>query len=198
MAQPATTQLPSALYLGIIRSIDKFTDWTGNIFMLFVIPLILANVCEVFMRYVFKDPTIWALDVTTMSFGALFMLGSALALLKGAHVRTDMLWDKFSDRKKGTIDSVAFILFFLPTMAVLVFISIDDFFYSMSINEKSNSGAWQPIIWPLRAVIPVTFAMLFIQGISELMKSLWAARTGVFLVAAADRTTMSFWVNIDG
>ena len=182
MAQPATTQLPSALYLGIIRSIDKFTDWTGNIFMLFVIPLILANVCEVFMRYVFKDPTIWALDVTTMSFGALFMLGSALALLKGAHVRTDMLWDKFSDRKKGTIDSVAFILFFLPTMAVLVFISIDDFFYSMSINEKSNSGAWQPIIWPLRAVIPVTFAMLFIQGISELMKSLWAARTGVFLV----------------
>ena len=48
---------------------------------------------------------------------------------------------KFSDRTKGMIDSIAFILFFLPTMAVLFFISIDDFFYSMSINERSNSGA---------------------------------------------------------
>ena len=54
-----------------------------------------------------------------MSFGALFMLGAAYTLLKGAHVRTDMLWEKFSDRKKGIIDSIAFLLFFLPSMAIL-------------------------------------------------------------------------------
>lgn len=174
--------LPSPLYLGIIRVIDKITEWSSNVFMLFVIPLIFANVIEVFMRYAWGDPTVWALDVTTMSFGALFMLGSGLALLKGAHVRTDMLWDKFSDKKKGTIDAVAYVLFFLPTMAVLFYISVDDFLYSLSIDERSNSGAWQPIIWPLRGVIPLTFGMLFIQGISELLKSLWAARTGEFLV----------------
>ena len=65
----------------------------------------------------------------------------ALALLKGAHVRTDMLWEKFSDRKKGMIDSLAFMLFFLPTMAVLFFISIDDFIYSFSINENARPRA---------------------------------------------------------
>jgi TRAP-type mannitol/chloroaromatic compound transport system permease small subunit len=175
-------QVPPLWYLTIIRSIDKVTEWTGYLFMLLVIPLILSNVYEVFARYVLKDPTIWALDLTTMSFGALFMLGCALALLKGAHVRTDMLWEKFSDRKKGMIDSLAFLLFFLPTMAVLFFISIDDFWYSVSINERSNSGAWAPVLWPLRAVIPLTSLMLFVQGISELMKSLWAWRTGEFLV----------------
>ncbi|HRD76384.1 MAG TPA: hypothetical protein PK264_10645 [Hyphomicrobiaceae bacterium] len=53
---------------------------------------------------------------------------------------------------------------------------------SANINEKSNSGAWQPIIWPLRGAIPLTAALLFFQGISELMKSLWAARTGQVLV----------------
>ncbi len=173
---------PSPGYLAVIRTIDKFTEYTGYLFALLVIPLILSNVYEVFSRYVLGDPTIWALDLTTMSFGALFMLGCAYALLKGAHVRTDMLWDKFSDKKKGTIDSIAFILFFLPTMAVLFYISIDDFFYALSINERSNSGAWAPIIWPLKGVIPLTAAMLFIQGISELMKSLWAARTGEVLV----------------
>src|SRR5262245_29022662 len=146
---------PSGGYLLIIRVIDKITEWTGYLFTLIIIPLIFANVIEVFRRYVMNDPTIWALDVTTMYYGALFMLGFDYVLLKGAHVRTDMLWDKFSTRKKGWIDSIAYVVFFLPTMAVLTVMSVDDFLYSMSINEKSNSGAWQPIIWPLRGTIPL-------------------------------------------
>lgn len=173
---------PSPAYLAIIRTIDSFTQYTSYVFALFIIPLVLANVVEVFSRYVLKDPTIWAMDVTTMSYGTLFMLGSALALLRGAHVRTDMLWDGFSDRKKGTIDSIAYVVFFLPTMAVLFHTSLDDFLYALSINEKSTSGAWAPVIWPFRAIIPLTTGMLFLQGVSELMKSLWAARTGKFLV----------------
>jgi TRAP-type mannitol/chloroaromatic compound transport system permease small subunit len=180
-ASPSPRPTPSWAYLAVIRAIDKFTELTGHIFILLIIPLVFANVVEVFSRYVLRDPTMWALDVTTMSYAALFMLGSALALLKGAHVRTDMLWEAFSDRTKGMIDSLAFVLFFLPVMAVLFFISIDDFLYSLSINERSSSGAWTPILWPLRAVIPLTAFMLFLQGISELLKSLWAWRTGEFL-----------------
>jgi TRAP-type mannitol/chloroaromatic compound transport system permease small subunit len=173
--------VPPRAYLAVIRAIDKFTECTGYLFVLLIIPLIFANVVEVFARYVLKAPTVWALDVTTMSYAALFMLGSALALLKGAHVRTDILWNAFSDRTKGMIDSLAFLLLFLPTMVVLFLISIDDFLYSVSIDERSSSGAWTPVLWPLRAVIPLTAFMLFLQGISELMKSLWAWRTGVFL-----------------
>jgi TRAP-type mannitol/chloroaromatic compound transport system permease small subunit len=172
---------PPRGYLAVIRAIDRFTELTGYLFVIVIVPLVLANVVEVFARYVLRSPTIWALDVTTMSYAALFMLGSALALLKGAHVRTDMLWEKFSDRRKGMIDSLAILLFFLPTMAVLFAISIDDFLYSISIDERSSSGAWTPILWPLRGVIPLTAFMLFLQGISELMKSLWAWRTGEFL-----------------
>ncbi|MGE0848194.1 MAG: TRAP transporter small permease subunit [Hyphomicrobiaceae bacterium] len=178
---PQPRPVPSRGYLAIIHVIDRFTEWTGYLFVLLLIPLVFANVVEVFARYVLRDPTIWALDVTTMSYAALFMLGAALALLKGAHVRTDMLWEGFSDRTKGMIDSLAFILFFLPTMVVLFFISIDDFLYSVSIDERASSGAWTPVLWPLRGVIPLAALMLFLQGISELMKSLWAWRTGEFL-----------------
>ena len=172
---------PSRGYLAVIRTIDKFTEVTSHVFVVVIVPLILANVVEVFARYVLRAPTMWALDVTTMSYATLFMLGAALALLKGAHVRTDMLWEGFSDRTKGMIDSLALVVFFLPTMAVLFYISIDDFFYAISIDERSSSGAWTPVLWPLRGVIPLTFFMLFVQGISELMKSLWAWRTGEFL-----------------
>lgn len=182
MTSPAARRRqPPRGYLAVIRAIDAVTEYTGYVFLIPIVPLVLANVVEVFARYVLRSPTIWALDVTTMSYAALFMLGSALALLRGAHVRTDMLWANFSDRKKGMIDSLALVLFFLPTMTVLFFISIDDFLYSISIDERSSSGAWTPILWPLRGVIPLTAAMLFMQGISELMKSLWAWRTGEFL-----------------
>ena len=181
MTSTSPAPRPSPVYLAVIRTIDKITELSGYLFMLLLIPLVMANVVEVFARYVLKEPTIWALEVTTMSYAALFMLGCALALLKGAHVRTDMLWEGFSDRTKGMIDSLAFLLLFLPTMAVLFFISIDDFLYSVSIDERSSSGAWTPVLWPMRGIIPLTALMLFVQGISELMKSLWAWRTGVFL-----------------
>jgi TRAP-type mannitol/chloroaromatic compound transport system permease small subunit len=180
-AIPARRPTPPRGYLTVIRTIDRFTELTGYLFVIVIVPLILANVYEVFSRYVLRAPTMWALDVTTMSYATLFMLGAALALLRGAHVRTDMLWEKFSDRTKGMIDSLALLVFFLPTMVVLFYISIDDFLYSISIDERSSSGAWTPILWPLRAVIPLTAFMLFLQGISELMKSLWAWRTGEFL-----------------
>lgn len=173
---------PSPLFLGAIRAIDGITRWTGYVFALLVIPLVLANVAEVFMRYVMNSPTVWALDTTIMSYGSLFMLGAAYALLKGAHVRTDMLWEKFSDRRKGIIDSVAFIVFFLPSMAVLFYISFGEFQYAMEIDEKSTATIWQPVLWPYRGVVPLAALLLFLQGISELLKSLWAARTGKMLV----------------
>ena len=53
---------------------------------------------------------------------------------------------------------------------------------ALSIDERASSGAWTPVLWPLRGVIPLTAFMLFLQGISEVMKSLWAARTGEMLV----------------
>jgi TRAP-type mannitol/chloroaromatic compound transport system permease small subunit len=173
---------PPKAYLGVIRTIDRFNAIVGGIVAVAIAPLILANTIEVVMRYFFRAPTIWAADVTIMAFGPLFMLGATYALLKGAHVRTDMLWDKFSDRTKGIIDSVAFVVFFFPTMLILLVMSFDDFLYGWEIDERSSLGSWQPIIWPLRAVIPLTALLLMIQGVSELLKALWAARTGEALV----------------
>ena len=173
---------PSPAYLKAIRVIDRSTTWTGYLFAFLLVPLVLSNAIEVFMRYVLNRPTDWALEVTVMSYGSLFMLGAAYALLKGAHVRTDMFWDKFSDRKKGLIDSITYLLFFLPSMGLLFYISAQELAYAWSINERSNYTAWQPVLWPLRAVVPITALLLFLQGVSELMKSLWAARTGEMLV----------------
>jgi TRAP-type mannitol/chloroaromatic compound transport system permease small subunit len=144
--------------------------------------MILANVVEVFMRYLLDSPTSWAADTTVMSYGSLFMLGSAYAMYKGAHVRTDIFWDKFSVRTKGMIDSFAYVLLFLPVMGLIFAISIDDAYYAWSIDERSTASLWRPVLWPFRAVIPLAALLMFAQGISELLKALWAASTGTELV----------------
>ena len=166
----------------VISAIDRFTASFMYVVALLLVPMILGNVVEVFMRYALDRPTTWVADVTVMTYGTLFMLGSAYTMLKGAHVRTDIFWERFSDRTKGIIDSISYLFLFLPVMGLIFAISIDDLMYAYSINERSTMSLWRPVLWPFRAVIPLAALLMFVQGISELLKALWAATTGEVLV----------------
>lgn len=172
---------PSGALLSAIKIIDKFTDWTGTIVAFLSVPLVCAVTYEVVSRYVFNAPTTWVYDTTYMLYGAIFMLGAAYALHKGAHVRTDFFWDKFSIRTKGLIDTIAYIVFFFPSLAILFYIGWSEAVYSFNIGEQSDQSPWRPILWPFKAVIPLACLLLLIQGVSELLKSLYAARTGIEL-----------------
>lgn len=172
---------PSSALLSAIKIIDKFTDWTGTIVAFLCVPLVGAVAYEVVSRYVFNAPTTWAYDTTYMLYGSIFMLGAAYALHKGAHVRTDFFWDKFSVRTKGLIDSISYIVFFFPSLAILLYIGFNEAVYSFNIGEESDQSPWRPILWPFKSVIPLACLLLLIQGVSELLKSFYAARTGIEL-----------------
>ncbi len=172
---------PPQSLLTIIRVIDRFTDSTGFIISLLALPLVGAVTIEVVSRYVFHAPTTWAYDLTYMLYGTLFMLGAAYALHKGAHVRTDFFWEKFSTRTKGVIDAISYIVFFFPALAILGYIGLGETLYSFNLGEQSDQSPWRPILWPFKAVVPIACLLLLIQGISELIKSIYAARTGIEL-----------------
>jgi TRAP-type mannitol/chloroaromatic compound transport system permease small subunit len=171
----------SPLLLKVIRAVDRWTDWTGTLFSWLSVPLVLAVTYEVTARYLFNAPTIWAFDVTYMLYGALFMLGAAYALHKGAHIRTDFFWEKWSVRTKGKVDAIAYVVFFFPALITLFFVSAQEAWYSFSINETSEQTPWRPIIWPFKSVVPITCLLLLIQGVSEMIKSIYAAKTGIEL-----------------
>jgi len=165
----------------LVRIIDKFTDTTGTWIAWLNVPLVLVVAYEVFARYLFNAPTIWSFDITFMLYGTIFMLGSAYALHKGAHIRTDFFFEKWSIRTKGMIDSVAYIVFFFPSFLVFFFVSGAEGLYAYEINETSEQTPWRPILWPYKMVVPLTCVLLMVQGISELIKSFHAARTGIEL-----------------
>ncbi|MBI4275989.1 MAG: TRAP transporter small permease subunit [Rhizobiales bacterium] len=172
---------PSPTLLATIRTVDKFTDRTGMLISWLSVPLVLAVSYEVIARYVFAAPTIWVFDATYMLYGTLFMLGAAYALHKGAHIRTDFFWEQFSPRKKGIIDSISYIVFFFPSLTILLILSWHEAVYAYGINELSDQTAWRPILWPFKGVVPLACLLLMIQGFSELLKSLYMVRTGIEL-----------------
>jgi len=169
------------LHIRIVRAIDRFTDTTGTWVAWLNVPLVLAVSYEVIARYAFSAPTIWSFDVTYMLYATIFMLGAAYALHKGAHVRTDFLFENWSIRTQGTIDSVAYIVFFFPSLFVFLIVTGHEAWYAFDIGETSEQTPWRPILWPFKAVVPLTCLLLMIQGVSETIKSLYAARTGIEL-----------------
>ena len=172
---------PSPALLKTIRVIDKFTDTTGTWVAWLNVPLVLAVSFEVISRYAFNAPTIWSFDVTYMLYGTIFMLGSAYALHKGAHIRTDFFFEKWSTRTRGVIDSIAYIVFFFPSIFVFLLVSGAEGWYSFEIGETSEQTPWRPILWPFKWVVPLACLLLLIQGISETIKSVYEARTGIEL-----------------
>jgi TRAP-type mannitol/chloroaromatic compound transport system permease small subunit len=172
---------PSARLIRVVRAIDRFTDVTGTWIAWLNVPLVLAVSYEVIARYVFAAPTIWSFDITYMLYGTIFMLGAAYALHKGAHIRTDFFFENWSVRTKGAIDAVAYLVFFYPSLVVFLVVSWNEGWYAFSIGEVSEQTPWRPILWPYKMVIPLAVLLLLVQGISETIKSLWAARTGIVL-----------------
>jgi TRAP-type mannitol/chloroaromatic compound transport system permease small subunit len=168
-------------HIRAVRAIDRFTDTTGTWVAWLNIPLVLAVSYEVVARYLFSAPSIWAYDVSYMLYGAIFMLGAAYALHKGAHIRTDFFFEKWSIRTRGVIDSVAYIAFFVPALTVFLWVSGAEGWYAFEIGEVSEQTPWRPLLWPFKMVIPATCLLLLIQGVSETIKSVYAARTGIEL-----------------
>jgi TRAP-type mannitol/chloroaromatic compound transport system permease small subunit len=172
---------PSSGLIRAVRIIDKFTDTTGTAVAWLSMPLVLIVSYEVFARYAFHAPTVWSFDMTYMLYGTIFMLGAAYALHKGAHIRTDFFFERWSVRTRNVIDSIAYIVFFFPSLIVFLWVSGAEGWYAFEIGETSEQTPWRPILWPYKMVVPLACLLLLIQGVSETIKSVYAARFGIEL-----------------
>ena len=172
MAQP-----PEAL-LKTIRVIDAIGECSGRIVAWMVLPLVLGLTYEVISRYVFNAPTAWAYDTAYMLYGSHFMLGAGYCLLKKGHIRTDIFYDKWSPRRQGWVDATSYLFLFFPGMIFFLLAGWDSALHSWSIREVSEASPWRPPIYPFKMVVPVTALLLLIQGVSEFLKSAYAALRG--------------------
>jgi TRAP-type mannitol/chloroaromatic compound transport system permease small subunit len=156
----------------IVRAIDAVSTAAGWLAGWLIVPITVAVTYEVIARYAFNAPTKWSYEVGYMLYGAQFMLAAAYTLLKGGHIRTDVLYERWSARTRATVDAVCYVLFFFPGMLCILYAGAVEARQAWEISERTGLrivGVSVPM-YALKAIIPLTAALLVLQGLAELIR----------------------------
>lgn len=160
------------IFRKIVSGIEWLSEWSGRVAGFFIIFMI-ATVCyEVFMRYLFNNPTIWYYDVNYMLGGSLMAIGQAYVFRRGGHVRIDILSIKFTEKTKIIID-----IFFTAVVFIPIFIMLSESYWSdvanaIKIKQTLMRSSWYPPAWPFKAALATGFTLFLIQGVANLIKDI--------------------------
>ena len=150
----------------VIDAVNEKLSWIAD-WLVFLSCLISAG--NAFSRYAFSISSNAWLEIQWYMFGALVMLGASYTLKKNEHVRVDIVYSNVSTRKQIGVDIFGTILFLLPATLILAYLSWPVFYNSWAEGEISgNAGGL--IRWPIKIFLPLGFALLSLQGFSELIK----------------------------
>lgn len=150
-------------------AVGKLTGW-----LILLTTLISAG--NAIVRKVFDTSSNALLEIQWYLFAAVFMLGAGYVMLRNAHVRIDFVAGKLSPRTRNWIDFWGIILVLFPFCLLSFYLAWPLFLQALQSGEMS-SNAGGLIRWPVYALVPAGFALLMLQGISELIKR-WAFLKG--------------------
>ncbi|WP_029356495.1 TRAP transporter small permease subunit [Bosea sp. 117] len=162
----------------VLLAVDRLNAFIGKTFAWCIVILMLAITYEVFRRYVLRDPTTWAYDVSLMLYGALFMMAGAYTLSRNGHVRGDFLYRKWAPRAQAKCDLVLYFLFYFPGILALIYSGWNYFQLSYMLNEHSSFSPDGPVIWPFKGIIPIVGVMMLAQGVVEVVRCIICIRGG--------------------
>ena len=161
----------------LLLAVDRLSTWIGKVFAWTIVGLTLLISWEVFSRYVMNKPHAWMLDAQIMLYGTLFMTAGAYTLAARGHVRGDVLYGFFRPRTQAAIDLVLYIVFFLPGIIALTWAGWNYAQESLAIREQTFNADPLPV-YPFKFVIPLSGAILLLQGIVEIIRCVICLQTG--------------------
>ena len=157
--------------------IDKLTDNIANGLLYILIALILLVFFTVFFRYVFNMSYIIIQEIIMYLHALIFMFGISYALKENSHVKIDVLYNTLNKRTQRVISIAGLVSFILPTALFVIYISIDMVTQSWVIFEGSSEAGGLNLVFILKSLIPISGVLIFLQGISELIKHIRVSRS---------------------
>ena len=156
--------------IAVLRGITRLNDVIGRWVSLLILVIFVLLIAEIGFRYVVGAPMVWTGELTQMVFGVYAVLSGGYILAHGGHVNVDLIYSRFSARTKAILDLFTSVRFFLFVGALLYFGS-SLAYESMEFWEHSQS-AWNPPIWPVKLMIPVSAFLILLQGIVKLARDI--------------------------
>ena len=155
--------------LALSRAIDAVTERVGRIVYWLVLVVVLISAANASVRKLFNYSSNAYLEIQWYLFSVIFLFGAGYTLLRNEHVRIDIIQGRLSARAQNWIDVVGIVLFLWPMSIIIMWLSWPLFVDSFARNEVStNAGGL--IVWPARLMVPIGFALLLMQSVSELIK----------------------------
>jgi len=157
--------------LRISRGIDRVNQSVGLVTTWLILATTLISAGNAIVRKVFDSSSNALLEIQWYLFAAVFLLGAGYGLLKNSHVRIDFISGMLTPRTRNWIDVGGILLALFPFCAISIYLSWPLFMQAFTTGEMS-SNAGGLIRWPVYALVPAGFALLMLQGVSELIKRL--------------------------
>lgn len=157
------------LLLSLSRLIDALNERVGKLVMWLVLLSALISAGNATVRKVFNMSSNAWLEIQWYLFAAVFLLCAGYTLLHNEHVRIDVVSGRLSKRKQIWIDIIGLVVFLMPLVVLTLWLAVPFFLQGFRSGEMS-SNAGGLIRWPVYLMMPLGFALLGLQGLSELIK----------------------------
>jgi TRAP-type mannitol/chloroaromatic compound transport system permease small subunit len=149
--------------------VDRISEQFGHLAAFTVLAAALISAGNAFIRYGFDVSSNGWLEIQWYLFAVTVMLGAPLALKLNEHVRVDIFYGKLKGNGPVYVDLFGLILFLLPVMLTLAWLSFP-LFLKMYLTHEMSSNAGGLIRWPAMLLLPLGFAWMLLQGLSEIIK----------------------------
>jgi len=155
--------------LSVSRRIDAMNTWLGKRLSWLILVAVFVSAANATVRKIFDTSSNSWLELQWVLFSIVFLLCAPWTLLANEHIRIDIVNNLLPKWLRNTIEVVGHSLFLLPLTVIMVATGVPFFLRSYEINEQSGNAGGLPQ-WPTKSLIMIGFALLFLQGVSELIK----------------------------
>jgi TRAP-type mannitol/chloroaromatic compound transport system permease small subunit len=157
------------ILLSFSRAVDALNEAIGRGLIWLVLAAVLISAGNAVARYGFNTSSNAWLEIQWYLFSMIFLLGAGYTLKHNGHVRIDVIYGHLSRRARAWIDLLGTALFLLPMSGLIGWLGWSVFTNSYALGETSPDAGGL-LRWPVKLVIPVGFGLLFLQGLSEMVK----------------------------
>ena len=161
--------------LPLARAIDAMNRWIGKRIAWLILAAVLVSAINAVVRKAFDTSSNSWLELQWVLFSIVFLLCSPWTLLDNEHIRIDIVNQLLPKPVRNAIDVVGHAFFLLPLCIIMVTTGIPFFWRSWLIDEQSGNAGGLPQ-WPSKSLLMIAFALLFLQGLSELIKRIAVMR----------------------
>jgi len=153
-----------------VRWVDALNRALGTAVIYMVFAMMGVLLFGSISRYVFNVPYLWIVEMAQFLMAAYYLLGGGYSMQLDAHVRMDVLYDRWSPRGRAFADSItAFCLLFYLVFLLLGGLSSTG--YALRYGQ-TNYSAWAPLMWPIKSIMTVGILLMLLQSIAIFFRDL--------------------------